>query len=188
MEGPMKGELLEIVPSVMTDWESWKKGYPESSMALMSRTSDYNRTDPTMRDQLVVAITLNDETRFWPVPFLAENVVNDVIGEHPIVVAFHEPRLTAAIYDRRVGDQELTFFLEFSSGTFHDVETRSVWDVCTGKALSGPLQGEQLTRLPSLVADGLSYSTFHPGSVRGRRAGPKFDPDATEDAQGVSVQ
>ena len=189
MKGPMKGAHLEVLPSLMTDWESWKEAYPETSVALMSRTADYNRTNPRMRDQLTVAIKLDGEQRFWPVVFLVENVVNDVVADHPIVVAYHEPKLTAAIYDRRVADRELTFFLDYASATFRDHETRTVWDLCTGKAISGPLQEEQLTRLPSVVAEGLAYSTFHPKSVRGRPAGPKVEPKpleepAAEDASG----
>ena len=44
MEGELKGQRLEIVPSSMTDWKSWKEQAPETTAVLMSRTSkNYNR-------------------------------------------------------------------------------------------------------------------------------------------------
>jgi len=169
MKGPLEGEQLEIIPALMTDWENWRSSYPESSVAMMSKTSDFTRNNRQMREQMTIGIAIGGEERNWPFVFLIDNVANEVVGGHPVAVAYYEPTLTATVFDRRVGDQELTFSLNGSTGFIHDHETGSVWNICSGNAVSGPLQGKQLTRLQGVVADGLSWSTFHPKSVQGKR-------------------
>lgn len=58
------------------------------------------------------------------------------------------------MYSRKVGDRTLTFgvsgMLKENALIMFDEETRSVWSHITGKALGGPLKGEQLKRIASV--------------------------------------
>ena len=36
MQGPLQGETLEVIPSVMTEWKNWISKYPESTVMFMS--------------------------------------------------------------------------------------------------------------------------------------------------------
>ena len=164
MQGPLQGEELEMLPSIITDWESWRTNYHNCTVALMSRTSNYNRSSRHLRDVLSINITLNGESRFWP---LHPGVSNEVVGGYPLVVAFDDPSLTAVIYDRRVDGQELSFQLSQSPGAIRDDQTSSVWNLFTGEAISGPFKGKQLTMLPSMLADQVPYSTFYPRGKMG---------------------
>ena len=50
---------------------------------------------------------------------------------------------------------------DFQDAKVVDRETESSWDLFTGAALSGPLQGKHLTRLPGLVSDHNAWFAFH---------------------------
>jgi uncharacterized protein (DUF3820 family) len=43
-----------------------------------------------------------------------------------------------------------------------DTETRSEWDVFSGTAVSGSLQGAQLTRVPNTYALWFGWADYHP--------------------------
>ena len=44
MKGPLKGSELKQIPSVMTDWKTWRTQHPESTVLWLSRTShEYRR-------------------------------------------------------------------------------------------------------------------------------------------------
>jgi hypothetical protein len=58
-----------------------------------------------------------------------------------------------------VGGQPLTF--EFADGVFRDKETGSEWDIL-GRAVSGTLQGAQLTELPAINHFWFSWAAFRP--------------------------
>jgi len=113
-----------------------------------------NRLPPKAR---VTALFSDDETLVIPFERLeAEPVVNEDVGGGPAVV-FYDPEVastldeetiadsrsvgTAAAFERRVGRRELTF--ELRGDRFVDRETGSEWDI-TGRAVSGPLAGEEL--------------------------------------------
>ena len=100
----------------------------------------------------VAAVELGGESVAYPFLRLEETpVVNDDIGGTPVVV-FFSPGTTSAldgsdiaasrdvgatgVYDRRLGDQTLTFRPD--SGAFIDEETGSTWNVL-GRAVDGPL-------------------------------------------------
>ncbi|MGH2955973.1 MAG: DUF3179 domain-containing protein [Solirubrobacterales bacterium] len=91
-----------------------------------------------------------------------EAPINDVLSDRSIVVLF-DPEVAsaldsstisagrdvgaAAVFDRTVKGRILTFKPGPDSGRFRDLETRSSWDL-SGRAVKGPLQGEQLERIP----------------------------------------
>ncbi|MHC4510032.1 MAG: DUF3179 domain-containing protein [Planctomycetota bacterium] len=108
----------------------------------------------------VVAVSVADSDKAYPYSATRERrVINDKIAEVPIVV-FHEDGAVSAldrsrieasrevgstgVFDRRVNGQPLVFY--YKDGSFYDEQTKSVWDI-TGRAINGPLQGKELTRI-----------------------------------------
>lgn len=98
-------------------------------------------------------------------------------AERPVVV-WHQAGLNSALEDsyvdagRDVGQtgafiaesadgEALTFAQAPGGDAFVDNETGSVWGV-TGEALSGPLQGQQLTRVSHLDTFWFAWSTYRP--------------------------
>jgi len=100
----------------------------------------------------VLAVHLDDEVKVYPVELLIRHeVVNDVVGGVPIFAAYCILADLGAVYDRRLGEETLTFALSgytySESGVWDgrdafvlwDRETESLWWPPIGKAVSGPL-------------------------------------------------
>ena len=75
-------------------------------------------------DARVLLVGIGEDVRVYPLSFLRSNeLVNDVVGGRPIVVAYCYLADLGAVYDRRAGGRTLTFAL--SSYTYADPD---VWD------------------------------------------------------------
>ena len=123
----------------------------------------------------VLALDLNGEAVAYPYEVLAEvQVVNDAVGGVEIAV-FWTPGTASALdartvaggrdvgtanaFERSLDGQLLTFRLE--DGAIVDVETGSVWNIL-GQAVSGPLEGQQLTPVVAINHFWFSWAAFRP--------------------------
>jgi hypothetical protein len=66
---------------------------------------------------------------------------------------------SAVAYNRDLNDQLLSF--RFEDGNILDNETGSTWDVL-GRAVDGPLSGEQLSEVVSVNHFWFSWAAFRP--------------------------
>ena len=103
---------------------------------------------------------------------------------------------TAIVYRRTVGDKVLSFghegTLYMRSFIMYDRETRSLWVHTTGEAVKGPLKGNVLTFVPSMVTTWKRWKALHPKTVvltgqRGSRRMGYFGLTDKMDRYGVSV-
>jgi hypothetical protein len=185
LEGPLLGETLQPVPAIHATWKQWKALYPESMILkkdgrYRSSYEDYNR------DRSVISIfgrrmnrsALPPKERILGVRFGGDAtafVVRDVrkaaivegeVGNVPIVLAAVDEDLPIVAFERVVGDRVLTFSSADSlEPALEDAETRSLWRVSDGKAIDGPLQGEQLTRVTAHSAFWFGWYGFFPDSA-----------------------
>lgn len=162
MRGPMQGERLEIVPAIVTDWASWKRHHPETTVAIMSRSASwYNRDFHTEDSGLLIALLLSGKSRGWHMADMIRNtMINDEMENRSVLVAYERGSGTALIYDRTVSGNVLTF--ERRDGRMADLETGSEWDVFTGRALQGQYKGQQLQLLPGILSEFASWNIYHP--------------------------
>ncbi len=107
----------------------------------------------------VVALTVGGTAKAYPHRVTKDRrVIHDTIGGEPVVVfhsagavsALDERQIQASkevgstgVFDPRADGQTLRF--RYEDGQFVDEQTGSTWTI-TGRALSGPLEGTQLTR------------------------------------------
>ena len=104
-------------------------------------------------------------SRAWLLRRLASTrVLDDAIGEEPVVVFLAEDAVTVRVMDRRVAGRVLTLGL-VAHDRLRDAETGSEWDALTGRAVAGPLAGRRLA--PRVVTTALWYawSSQHPGTT-----------------------
>jgi hypothetical protein len=107
-------------------------------------------------DRVVVPDIDGQEWRAYPLRILNyHEIVNDRLGDLPVAVTWCPLCGTIVVYDRRVGDQTLTFGvsgkLADDNLVMYDRETGSEWKQSLGTAIAGPLEGESLQAVPAAV-------------------------------------
>jgi hypothetical protein len=135
--------------------------------------------DRLFATERVLGVVLNGMATAYPFPALRENpVINDQIGDFDVLViwqsgaasALHDRVIDdskdvgmAAMYDREIDGQTLTFSLNASDEIVDD-QTGSVWNVF-GTALSGELEGAQLRQHLAFPHFWFAWAAFRPETV-----------------------
>ena len=81
----------------------------------------------------------------------------------PAVLAYEKAATSARLFSRKLGQRTLTF-VAASPGQMTDEETGSGWDVTRGRAVSGPLAGEQLEPIVGMFSYREAWAEFFPRS------------------------
>ncbi len=125
----------------------------------------------------VVGVTVGDADKAFPFSIIAgPRVVNDEVGGVPVAIfwggdtadaldsaSIAEGRAigTGIAFDRRVGDDVLTFTAN-GDDTFTDAETGSTWDLL-GRAIDGQLSGEELDTVVHRNDFWFAWAAFNTG-------------------------
>lgn len=132
-------------------------------------------------DEPVLVFAHAGDARAYPPQILIwHEIVNDVVGDLPVVVTFCPLCNSALVFDRRVQGQVLDFGttgkLRYSDLVMWDRQTESWWQQLTGEAIVGELMGTRLTALPApLVAYGTFRTAYPQGRVLSRDTGRQRD-------------
>lgn len=138
-------------------------------------------------DELVVGLSISGDARAYPAGILyTREMVNDVVGEAPVLVTWCPRCYTALVHDRRVDGTTAVFgnqgALYKGAMTWFDHETGSIWSQPLGKALVGARFGASLNLMPSQLTTWREWVKAHPETAvltvahpsppfRGRRPG-----------------
>ena len=180
--GPLDGTRIEIVASQLTPWSDWRRQYPDTLVldkqdfpltedvyfgyylsTSPGEIGQINRDDRLRTKEFVLGITGERSQRAYPIRVLRKVwIVNDTFEDDDIVVLISNGGATTAVYSRSAGGRALTFERADSQFEMVDRETGSVWNMATGVAVSGDLEGETLRRLPSFVAFWFAWTDYHP--------------------------
>ena len=189
--GEYQGTHLAFIPTLHTDWQSWRERHPDTlviSPALFgpdSYTSYYasssegvigrgtfgggpERGDDIYSKEYVIGVRLGGEVRAYPFSVLnREPVVNDEVGGVPVAVFFDKATASGMVFDRRLDDGTI---LNFEAGlddptAVRDTETQSEWDRLTGRAIRGDLEGTKLIPAPITYAFWFGWIDHHTNST-----------------------
>lgn len=163
--GVFKGKQLRRLPSVLTDWETWRRQHPDSTVVLLPHQSKFYRRD-FYRDhpeQFVLGIADGGPPRAWGFDTLLETpAINTDWAGRPVLAVLDRAHFTARLFEREVGGRTLTF--RMADGELTDGETGSTWAPSSGRALAGPLAGRHLAPLPATVSYRDAWQRFYPRS------------------------
>ena len=117
----------------------------------------------------VVLIRVGSDVRAYPIQILIwHEIVNDTIGELPLVVTFCPLCNTAIAFKRTVNDQVLDFGttgrLRYSNLIMYDRQTETWWQQATGDAIAGELAGIQLPLYPAEMVSWETLKTTFPNA------------------------
>ncbi|MDX1413164.1 MAG: DUF3179 domain-containing (seleno)protein [Candidatus Promineifilaceae bacterium] len=115
----------------------------------------------------VIAFELNGEARAYPLQILIwHEIVNDMIGDTPILVTFCPLCNSALVFDRRVNGETLEFgtsgLLRNSDLVMYDRSTESLWQQFTGEGIVGEMVGQMLEFLPSSIVSLADFEQAYP--------------------------
>lgn len=115
----------------------------------------------------VVVVSRLRETKVYPLQILIwHEIVNDVVGELPVVVTFCPLCNTALSFDRRVDERILDFGttgrLRHSDLVMYDRQTESWWQQATGAGIVGHYAGTRLRPIASPVVSWRSARRTYP--------------------------
>ena len=127
----------------------------------------------------VVGVSVDGVDKAYPFEVLGEAlVVNDELGETPVavlwggdtadaldggVIADSQAIGSGTAFDRRVGDETLTFS-SIGDDRFSDAETGTVWSLL-GVGLEGPLAGEELDVVTHRNEFWFAWASFFPDAA-----------------------
>ena len=179
--GPLKGTQLEIIPSQITNYGSWKAAHPDT-LVLDTHTSypiddhyiTYYREhkagilgeaipDDRLRlKDLVLGLTGDEgQIAYNYMDLIDVEVVNHEFEGTPIVASVDREGGGTSIFRRTVDGQVLEFET-VDNTTMKDTTSGSVWDKATGLAVSGSMEGTQLEPYPYIISFWFAWTDFYP--------------------------
>ena len=114
----------------------------------------------------IIGGTRERAARFFPNHRVRERgLMNDRVGDVPIVIAFDPVIGAGSAFVAVVGERALVFE-PAGEGRFRDVASGSEFDLA-GRAVSGPLAGKRLAPAPALSTRWYGFVQTYPGASIG---------------------
>lgn len=148
-----------------------KGGPPKDAIPALLEPRFVSANDAAfMRDKdAVVGFVHDGEAKAYPLRILVwHEIVNDTVGGLPIAVTYCPLCGTCMVFDRRVGDEELTFgvsgLLYNSDVLMYDHQSDSLWSQLQMASVSGAHAEDQLTWLTSSEMTWAGWKERYPES------------------------
>jgi hypothetical protein len=125
----------------------------------------------------VILVEADGMARAYPLQVLIwHEIVNDTLGNLPLVVTFCPLCNTAIAFKRTFDGQVLDFGttgrLRYSNLIMYDRQTETWWQQANGEAIAGRYAGAQLEFYPALIISWQEFYDAHPdGTVLSRETG-----------------
>ena len=126
-------------------------------------------TNQVTESDVVLGVVVNGKARAYPINMLngpRREIINDTLGDQPIVAMWCHLCHSAIVFDRRMDEQVLTFqvsgMLWNRTLVMYDTETQSLWSLLLEKGVTGPMNGRKLTTLPSELTTWKKWKSLHP--------------------------
>ena len=119
----------------------------------------------------VITLEIDGATpRAYPIRYLTwHEIANDVVGGVPVAVTFCPLCNSGITFDRRVGDDVISFGvsgkLRKSDMVMYDRETESWWQQAIGEGIVGHYTGVELTTLPSWMESWAEFKERNPDGL-----------------------
>jgi hypothetical protein len=125
----------------------------------------------------VVFVQVGDDARAYPIQILIwHEIVNDTVGDEPLIVSFCPLCNTAIAFKRTCNGQVLDFGttgrLRHSNLIMYDRQTETWWQQATGDGIAGEFTGAQLEFYPASMISWEDFKLLYPdGKVLSRETG-----------------
>jgi hypothetical protein len=146
----------------------WRDGIPALDHPVFLKAQNADRS--LKSEDMVLGVEFGSIAKAYPVRILTwHEVVNDDVGEQPILISWCPLCGSGLVYDPRLDGRRFTFgvsgLLYKQNLLFFDRETDTLWSQIKGQAVTGPLAGSSLRLLPVAMTTWGSWKTEHPETV-----------------------
>jgi hypothetical protein len=188
--GSLKGTHLETCPFLLTKWGEWHRQHPDTlvlkplpgyaerlpglnkminqqwSLAVSNRPGPpgvFGHDDRLPAREMILGLEVGGEAKAFPISILhTARVINDRVGNAPVVVVHQPGADTTTAFDPRLKGRVLKFrAADPDADRLVDSETHSTWNAY-GLCLSGKLKGSQLQPLVLEPEFWFAWSEFRP--------------------------
>jgi hypothetical protein len=182
-EGPKKGQRLTRIPSLTSQWGYWRMLHSESTAYNLYDGKKYKVTelprgmskeatlsigsvDPRLREDVpVLGVETPAGVKAYPLDRRVERacLTDEIVGQ-PVAVFWYAATNSATAFDPTVDGRRLTFYADANSpetAPFKDKETGTRWTIA-GRAVDGPLRGNELMWIPSIASRWYAWSNEYP--------------------------
>ena len=174
ISGELEGESLVLLPVEVLRYGNWKERHPETLVLVDERNATFAYGHQPAANTFVLGVDVGGEAVGFYFGSVAQaGVVNHAVGSHEIVAWADWESREGHIFlraPRKLRDgaanapSTLTFSASELARRIEDDQTGSVWDVETGVALSGPLAGNVLQRVPFISSFDWAWEDFYPST------------------------
>jgi hypothetical protein len=192
-DGPRKGERLEPLPTIETDWGPWLKAQPGTVAYAMvprfqpsplpgtvSSESRQTRPEPDPRldpEERVFGLSLAGASDAWPLKRFGKGpeARHVTVGGQAATILWDGRTRTAAAYAPATEDDSgrpvtLEVDARDPEAPWVDRETGSRWSI-VGRAVSGPRKGQALRWLPGVMVKWYAWAADYPATaLQGQQA------------------
>jgi hypothetical protein len=180
--GPSAGRQLEILPLQTTTWGAWVETHPETTVLDIDTPWRRAYREPVLgrdsltglfldtlgelderldRGELVIGVLAGAEAVAFPIETPAADAPMQAgVGGIPVVILEDGEGTPSLAYHRALTDGRVLDFRR-EGDAIVDVQTGSAWSG-NGVAVSGELQGVQLTFVTSFFTEWYGWAAFHP--------------------------
>ncbi|WP_375227435.1 DUF3179 domain-containing protein [Roseobacter sp. S98] len=164
----------EFGVTLIDDWSEIRSGGPPKDGIPALDNPDFRPVaevaDIPDREPVITVLLDGQAARAYPLRYLTwHEIVNDRIGGVPVAVTFCPLCNSGLTFDRRVGEDLLSFGvsgkLRASDMVMYDRETESWWQQATGQGIVGLMAGQELRQLPTWMEDFGSFRAAHPSGL-----------------------
>jgi hypothetical protein len=189
INGPNVTRIPDRLQVVETTWETWLEMYPDTR--LLSENTGYSRDyerypyGPFREDERLIfevdnmddrrlhrkarilGINVGDSSKIYPIAHFSIDVevINDTVGDMPVVVAGSSRKNFGVVYNRTLEDCTVLEFEPVQNNlpvVMRDNEGNE-WDVF-GTAVNGPRMGQSLQKTNSYISYFYAWTAFFPGA------------------------
>jgi hypothetical protein len=112
---------------------------------------------------MVVGVLAGAAQKAYPFTALGDDgVLNDRVGDTPVVVLRDGQSAATAVYARTVGGRALEFEPTITDGKIRDRTTGTTWSALRGVAVDGPLAGKRLQPVPHIDVYWFAWADYYP--------------------------
>jgi hypothetical protein len=125
----------------------------------------------------VISLVVDGRAKAYPLQILIwHEIVNDRIGDVPVMVTFCPLCYSAIVFERTVDGREYSFgtsgMLRHSNLVMYDRQTETLWQQLTGEAIVGDMVGSTLKSIAAQIISFKQFcSTYKDGLVLSRETG-----------------